>query len=513
MNSLRFKLWMALAFVLVTIAVPGVIARHALKVVQAQHARSEASAQSLSSYQRLAVLGYTLIQERYIDPVAFDRDRTLYVDGVRSHITNAERYINAEIRLISETSLQRSSRAQFIEAELRERDQVRKIGASMERAIRGEADSSWEKMVLDLIKLEEREGKELRRSSIETVKGVTDTLTLTLSIATIFGLMAVAWGQRQIIRPLGNLWAGTRAMAEGRYDERVPIKGTTEFRTISSSFNIMAEKVGNAAKAMRRNNEELERAVASRTTELAATNRSLERANRLRQQFLADASHELRTPLSIMRSEAEITLRDPGADRTNMRTSLERIVRLSALMGELIDDMLQIARAEEPMLQTSITPIDVVQAVRNSVGDFLRVIEADGGSIAIIEAPDSLIIEGDEAKLQQVIRIVVDNAVCYSSQEPVVEVAIREEQGDAVIQIADKGDGIPAEDIPHMFKRFRRGSRKMGSGQGLGLSIARSISEALGGSIGLESKLHEGTTVSIRLPLLPGQMDRAGTKS
>lgn len=512
MTSLRFKLWLTLAFMLAIIAVPGVVASHTLQVVQAQHARSEASAQSLSSFQRLAVLGYTLIQERYVDPAAFKTDQNLYLNGIRSHVTNAERYINAEIRLIGETSLQRQQRARQIENELHQRDQVRKIGASLERAIRGADDSEWETLALDLIKVEEREAKEMRRSSIGTVKVVTDAMKLTLAIATVFGLAMVVWVQRQVIRPLGNLWAGTRAMGEGRYDEPVPVQGTTEFRTISASFNTMAGKVGDAARTLQRDNEELERAVNQRTAELAATNRSLEKANRLRQQFLADASHELRTPLSIMRSEAEITLREREADTANMRTSLERIVRLSASMGELIEDMLQIARAEEPMLQTSIRPVDVVTAVHDSVDDFRRLIEADGGRIAVVETPESLVIEGDESKLQQVIRIVLDNAVCYSSHEPVVDVAILEEQGDAVIRISDKGDGISAEDIPHLFKRFRRGSRKVGSGQGLGLSIARSISETLGGSIGIESKLHEGTTVSIRLPLLPEHAGMDGMK-
>ena len=95
MNALRLKLWVSLVFMLFIVAVPGVIANHAVKVIRAQQARSEASSQSLSAFQRLAVLGYTLQQERYTDPSAFVQDRELYIDGVRSHVTNAERYINA----------------------------------------------------------------------------------------------------------------------------------------------------------------------------------------------------------------------------------------------------------------------------------------------------------------------------------------------------------------------------------------------------------------------------------
>ncbi len=514
MNALRMKLWVSLVFVLFIVAVPGVIANHAVKVIRAQQARSEASSQSLSSFQRLAVLGYTLQQERYTDPAAFVQDRELYIDGVRSHVTNAERYINAEIKMISETPLKRKQRASEIEEEVQQRETLKKIGASLERSLKGDKpDTVWEDLVFEAIRIEEREAKEYHRSSIETFQGVIDTLTLTVTIVTVCGLLAVFWGQRQLIRPLGNLLQGTRAMAEGDYKQQVPIVGTTEFRAIAESFNIMASRVGESADTLRRSNEELERAVARRTSELAATNRSLERSNRLRQQFLADASHELRTPLSIMRSEAEITLRDTSAQSVDLRSALDRVVRLSELMAEMIEDMLNLARAEEPMLHTTIEPVDAVAAVTDSIADFHRVIEADGGQILLHKGPSSIIVEGDEARLKQVIRIVVDNAVCYSTHAPNVEASVGVEEDQAVITITDHGDGIPAEDLPYLFQRFRRGSRRSGSGQGLGLSIARSITEAMGGTISLTSRVNVGTVVTIRLPLMSPDVATDGASS
>lgn len=512
MNALRLKLWLALAFVLFTVAVPGVVANHAVKVVRAQHARSEASAQSLSAFQRLAVLGYTLQQERYTDPASFRQNRALYIDGVRSHVTNAERYLNAEIRMISETPLKKQLRAASIKEEMKQREALQKIGASLERSLGGDKpDDVWEDLVFEAIRIEEREAKEYQRASIATFQAVIDTMTLTVTVVGICGLLLVFWGQRQIVRPLGNLWRGTHAMAEGDYEKRVPVIGTSEFRTIAKSFNTMASRVGASAQALRRTNEELERAVEMRTRELAATNRSLERSNRLRQQFLADASHELRTPLSIMRSEAEITLRNQGASTEDLRSALNRIVRLSELMAEMIDDMLNLARAEEPMLHTSIEPVDAVAAVRDSLGDFNTVIEADGGSITLSRAPQSLIVEGDETRLKQVIRIIIDNAVCYSTNPPQVDCTITASDGYAVITITDHGDGIPADDLPYLFQRFRRGSRRMGSGQGLGLSIARSITEAMGGTISLSSRVNVGTVVTINLPLMPARALAGGT--
>ncbi len=502
MNALRLKLWLTIVFVLFLVAVPAIIANHALQVVQAQNARAEASAQTLSAYQRLAVLGYTLIQERYVDPRAFEENRSVYIDGVRSHVANANRYIDAEIKLISEVSLQRPKRAAKIAEELKQREELKAVGANLESVLRGKQSSEWEDRLFEIIKDEELETRSYQRGSVETFESVTEIFQWTLIIVSICGIVAIVWAQRQIIRPLGYLQRGTRAISQGDYEERVPILGTTEFRTIAASFNTMVTRVADASRSLQQTNTNLERAVARRTTELAATNRSLERANQLRRQFLADASHELRTPLSIMRSEAEITLRKQDASTDELRTGLDRVVRLTALMAEMIEDMLHVARAEEPMLHTTIAALDVVEAVRSCIDDFHRVIEADGGRITLIQAPNRLMIESDETRLKQVIRIVVDNAVCYSAHAPLVDVEICEEQGTALIIIGDKGDGIPAEEIPTLFQRFRRGGRRSGSGQGLGLSIARSITEALGGTISLESKLHEGTTVSIRLPLL-----------
>lgn len=514
MSALRLKLWLSLVFILFIVAVPGLIANHAVKVVRAQYARSEASAASLSAFQRLAVLGYTLQQERYVDPAAFRRDRALYIDGVRSHVTNAERYLNAEIKMIGETPLKRKMRGPAIEEEVRQRETLKKIGASLEKSLSGdEPDTVWEELVFEAIRIEEREAKEYQRGSIETFQAVIDTLTLTVTIVGICGLLAVIWGQRQLIRPLGNLLQGTRAMAAGDYANRVPVVGTTEFRAIAESFNTMSERVAESADTLRRANEELERAVARRISELAATNRSLERSNRLRQQFLADASHELRTPLSIMRSEAEITLRNREVQAEDLRSALDRIVRLSELMAEMIEDMLNLARAEEPMLHTSIEAVDAVAAVRESIDDFKRVVEADGGRILLHDGSPGIIVEGDEARLKQVIRIVIDNAVCYSTHAPDVEVSVSAEAGQAVIVITDHGDGIPAEDLPFLFQRFRRGSRRSGSGQGLGLSIARSITESMGGTIGLTSTVNVGTTVTIRLPLMSEENPTVGANT
>lgn len=335
MTAMGIKLWLALVFLVALVAAPSIIAYRAVLTVNAHYALTDASAQSLNALQRLTLLGYTLQQERFVNPQGFARERGTYVDGVRAHVANAERYLDAEIRLIGKTNLPAERRAAAIKEELQQREQVWLIGLHLERALLADGiDTRWEDVALQAISNEAREGKATQRLSMETFRNVIYSLLVTSMVVGGLGLVTVIWVQRQVIRPLAGLWHSTRAIAQGDYSHRAPAEGTRQIRTIASSFNVMAEQVEAAAQSLRQTNEGLERAVARRTEELAATNRSLERANRLRQQFLADASHELRTPLSIMRSEAEITLRDPGAGPEILRSSLDRVVRLCVLMGK-----------------------------------------------------------------------------------------------------------------------------------------------------------------------------------
>lgn len=507
MNALHVKLSLVLAFVIMTIAVPGVVATRSLEITRAQNERAEAASKSLSAMLRLAVLGYMIQQQRTADPGKWANNHQINIDSVRSHTADVQRLLEAEIRVLSETSFGNRERANQIEQELRQRDRIRKIGASMERMAAGADDNEWNMLVMDTIKEVEREAREAQMGSLVTFESVKTTLYAALLMVAFGGLLALLWVERQIIRPLGKLLRGTEAVAADDYEHRVDVTGTTEFRAIMSSFNTMAERVEKAARHMRQANERLEGEVTRRTAELAATNRSLERANQMRREFLADASHELRTPLAILRSEAEITLRQPDSSPQDLRGGLDRVVRLSALMGELIDDMLHVARADEPTLPTVLERLDLARVLRDCADEFQNVIEADGGSIGIAETPTEVWVEAEETRLRQVLRIVVDNALCYSSGAPRVELALRQEPGQALVTIRDWGDGIAPEDMPSLFQRFRRGSQRAGKGQGLGLSIARAITEVFGGSIDIESKLGEGTTVSIRIPLAEGTPD------
>ncbi|THJ24541.1 MAG: PAS domain S-box protein [Nitrospira sp. CG24E] len=226
--------------------------------------------------------------------------------------------------------------------------------------------------------------------------------------------------------------------------------------------------------------------------------------DRLRSQFFADISHELRTPLTVIRGEAEVTLRGKDKPLTEYKTALGRIVILTNQLNKLVSDLLFLARSEGNSLEIGKQPtplIEILQEVHREA----QILALHRGTVADLAAPtDPLIVEGDPQRLQQLFMILVDNAVNYLKQGGTVEIHAAKSDKDVTVMVADNGMGIPAADLPHVFERFYRVKRQHRSthpGSGLGLPIAKWITEAHGGTISITSVVDQGTTVTVRLPL------------
>lgn len=228
---------------------------------------------------------------------------------------------------------------------------------------------------------------------------------------------------------------------------------------------------------------------------------SLEEAYRSQQRFVADASHELRAPLTAIQGNIELLsrVRDmPQEERAEAISYLETEVhRLSRMVGEL----LTLARADAGQtLQRRDVDLDAVLL------DAVAGIRSAGKRNPIeVEAIEPLKVSGDPDRIKQLILILLDNAVKYSRQGAAVRIGLRRAGDRAILEVADKGIGIRAEDLPHIFERFYRAdparSRDPG-GTGLGLSIARWIVDQHDGDITVDSHVGRGTTVTVRLPLV-----------
>ncbi len=217
-------------------------------------------------------------------------------------------------------------------------------------------------------------------------------------------------------------------------------------------------------------------------------------------QFMADAAHQLRTPVAVLRSRADVALqreRDPAAyveALTAVGLEAERI-------GGIVDDLLTLARAdagERPIVRARVYLDDVaLDAV-----DGVRILaERRGVEVAVPEFEEAAV-DADPSLLRQLVVIVLDNAIKFTPTGGRVSLRVRADDGRATLAVEDTGVGIPPDELPHVFDRFYRGggARAGGDGAGLGLSIARWIAEAHGGTIEIASAVAQGTRVVIRLP-------------
>jgi heavy metal sensor kinase len=216
--------------------------------------------------------------------------------------------------------------------------------------------------------------------------------------------------------------------------------------------------------------------------------------------FTADASHELRTPLAIIRSHAQLAL---SRSRTpeEYREALQTCLRAARRMTSLVEGLLTLARADASKLEVPAHPVELSQVVADCAA-LIRPLAADKRvSLRTNLAPVE--VAGDADSLAQVVTNLLTNAIQYNRPGGQVRLELTEEEEEAVLAVADTGCGVPEEDIPHLFERFYRVDKarsRASGGNGLGLAICKSIVEAHGGTIGLQTEVGLGSTFWVRLP-------------
>ncbi|MGW3847835.1 sensor histidine kinase [Streptomyces fagopyri] len=205
--------------------------------------------------------------------------------------------------------------------------------------------------------------------------------------------------------------------------------------------------------------------------------------------FAADASHELRTPVASVRGHAELALLHPGPVPPEVTRALERIAAESARMGEMVDDLLLLARldAGRPLERL---PVDVTHLVLDSVTDARAAGPDHRWTLELPEEP--VTVTGDAHRLQQVLANLLANARWHTPVGTKVTVSLELDGETAVLTVHDDGPGVPEDVRPGVFERFTRADRRRtggaGGGAGLGLSIVAAVVEAHGGTVGLESR-------------------------
>jgi heavy metal sensor kinase len=229
----------------------------------------------------------------------------------------------------------------------------------------------------------------------------------------------------------------------------------------------------------------------------------LEKAFQRQKQFTSDASHELRAPLAVIEAESSLALQKERPPR-EYRQSLETISQESGRMSSLIEQLLELARADAGKEQWNFTEVNLGDIITNLSTDAEVLCQEKGLGFQLGQTQD-LTVRGDEPRLRELFMNLLDNAIRYTPAPGTVSVSLRREGQMAVVAITDTGVGIPAEDMPFIFERFYRVDKsrsRADGGSGLGLAICRHIAEAHGGKIEVESKVGAGSTFSVWLPLL-----------
>ena len=311
---------------------------------------------------------------------------------------------------------------------------------------------------------------------LSDVAAVLDDVRARLLLSTIIALflsavVGLALSQA-IARPLRQLTAVAGAVAEGQFDQEVPVRSRDEIARLSRAFNDM-------------------------TTRLRA-------ARQMQTDFVADVSHELRTPLTSMKGMVE-TLRDGAIDDPKVRDRfLETAENETDRLIRLVNDLLLLSRVDSEALNLQRQSRDLLQLVQASVERLRPQAEARGLGLRVESDSSIPLVWIDADRIQQVLVNLLDNAIKFSQPGDMVTVKVAAGPGhSAQVQVCDQGIGIPAEDLPHIGQRFYRADKtrsRAAGGSGLGLAIAQSLVQAHGGRLWLESQAGEGTVVSFTLP-------------
>lgn len=264
-------------------------------------------------------------------------------------------------------------------------------------------------------------------------------------------------------------------------------------------LRIVADRIG---VVIERKNAEAERERALEREQAART--EAETANRVKDEFLATVSHELRTPLNAILGWSSMLV-SGKLSKADAQNALETITRNARSQAQIIEDILDVSRTVSGKLRLDVRPIDLISVIKAAIDVVSPAATAKGVQLQLLLDPAADRIQGDSARLQQVIWNLLTNAVKFTPKGGQVEVRLRRVDSVAEIRVSDTGEGISKEFLPFVFDRFHQAdgstTRRHG-GLGLGLAIARHLVEMHGGTITAESEgIGHGATFTLRVPI------------
>ncbi len=304
-------------------------------------------------------------------------------------------------------------------------------------------------------------------------EGFTDAMNAALAAAAAAAvLMALAvslFVTRRIVSPILAMTRASTRIADGRYEERVPVPSDDELGRLAGQFNRMAE--------------------------------GLQRVEERRRDLIADVAHELRTPLASIAGYMEGMLDGVIAPEPE---TFHRVHREAERLQRLVADLEELSRAESGRLPLHIRRVEIEPLVEAAAARLRPQFDDKGVGLTVEVSSTPAAVAVDPDRIGQVLTNLLGNALQYTPAGGSVRVSARRDSREVAIVVSDTGIGIPAEHLPHVFDRFFRvdpSRARAGGGSGIGLTIARHLVEAHGGSIEAASRgSGRGSMFTVILP-------------
>ena len=320
--------------------------------------------------------------------------------------------------------------------------------------------------------------------SAETFSTMTQAVILAaVGASLVAGIVALFIG-RSLTAPLKSLALAANKMSAGDLTTRAPVMREDETGQLASQFNQMAERLQ------------------SSFSELAAERDTLRR-------FIADASHELRTPITALKMFNELlrngASEDPGTRMEFLAESQTQIERLEWITRNLLD----LSRLDSGVANLELDTHDVGDVLQASAAAFKQIAHERGVTLNICAPDPPVTIRCDRARMQIALSNLIDNALKFTPQDGHIDVCAQNSTHSIEISVQDSGTGIEPADLPHIFERFYHGKNNGARGSGLGLALVKSVVQAHGGTVNVQSAPGQGSRFVITLPVVSSSQNGA----
>lgn len=307
-------------------------------------------------------------------------------------------------------------------------------------------------------------------------------MSISVIIALIVSLVIAAFFSRQLVRPIIRIKEIALHMAVGEYAQKTDIHRRDELGMLAESMDVLSEKLVEA--------EEFR-----------------ENLDQSRRDFFSNVSHELRTPITVVKGYAETLMDGYVEEEEKQKDYYDRIIRECAGMERLVSDLLILSKMQNPDFQLDKEVLNVIAVMQDALRS-MRVLMGEKGIQGVLNYEDECsLINGDYDRIRQLFLVLLENAVKYADENTEIRVDITKSQEFIRISVEDTGIAVPKEEWENVFDKFYRASSHGNKdGSGLGLMVAKHITERHSGRIWMDSDEKKVTCFYIELPEYTGEI-------